>query len=313
MVLRKMIRKSVFGSRSERELFTSLHTQWRSKFDLWPSLPFAQIIDVETLGQALSKKERDFFLKTSVDYTLCTKYGSPVLSIDFDGLGKGFSRNGEYVQQAETVDPYRKLKLDLKLKLAQNEKYPFFIVSFEESNVLDQDINLTIVDGIIGQVLAKKEFLKSTETLYEDYRETIELLPSSAQHDYIQDLVWDAETLAELKWDPIVVLAAKLEHEAYERGIIKSFKTEYLNDPELPKGDPFEDIAAIKKRIDAINNAVRVGCRIIIDTPKIAIVETVWLRNFEDAMVSPLHIASNIAELLAFKRALDLIGSCRIT
>ena len=48
-----MIRKSVFGSRSEKELFTSLHTQWGSKFDLWPSLPFAQIIDVATLGHKI--------------------------------------------------------------------------------------------------------------------------------------------------------------------------------------------------------------------------------------------------------------------
>lgn len=301
-----MIRKSVFGSRGEKELFTSLHTQWGSKFDLWPSLPFAQIIDVGTVGHYLKEKERDFFLKTNIDYTLCTRSGRPILSIEFDGLGKGFSRRGEYVQQAATVDPHRKLKLDLKLKVAQNENYPFFVVSFEESKVLDQDISLTIVDGIIGQVLAKQEFRKSVETLYEDNRDRIESLPSSSQHEYIQDLVLDAETIAELKWDPIAVLAAKYDHEAYEKGIIKSYKTEYLNDPELPHGDAFTDPVILEKRIVAMKNAVRVGCRIIADTTKIAIIETVWLRNFEDTIVSPLHIASNIAELLVFKRALDL-------
>lgn len=308
-----MIRKSVFGSRSEKELFTNLHTQWGSKFDLWPSLPFAQIIDVATLGPSIKEKEREFFLKTSIDYTLCTKSGRPILSIEFDGLGKGFSRHGEYVQQTTAVDPHRKLKLDLKLKIAQKENYPFFVVSFEESSILDQDTNLTIVDGIIGQVLAKKELRKSIETLYEDNREAIESLPSSAQHEYVQDLVLEAETIAELKWDPIAVLAAKYEHEAFERGIINSYKTEYLNDPELPDGDPFEDFAVIEKRIHAIKNALRVGCRIIADTPKIAIIETVWLRNFEDTAVSPLHIANNIAELLVFKRALDLIGDSRVT
>ena len=69
----------------------------------------------------------------------------------------------------------------------------------------------------------------------------------------------------------------------------------------------------LEKRIVAMKNAVRVGCRIVADTPKIAIIETVWLRNFEDAIVSPLHIASNIAELLVFKRALDLTRDSKIT
>jgi len=270
-----MIRKSVFGSRSEKELFGGLHTRWGSTFDLWPSLPFSQIVDIEAIGPFLSEKERDFFLKTNIDYTLCTKNGSPVLSIEFDGLGKGFSRKGEYVQIEETVDPYRKLKLDLKLKVAQKASYPFYIVSFEESNVLDPDLSLTIVDGIIGQVLAKKEFAESVETLYENNRDAIESLLSYAQHEYIQDLVLDAETLAELKWDPIAILAAKLRSECSKRGIFSSYTTEYLNDPELPDGDLFEDLSVFEKRIDAIKNAVRVGCRIIVNAPRIAIIETV--------------------------------------
>ncbi len=200
-------------------MFTSLHTQWGSVFDLWPSLPFAQIIDFATLDQDLKEKERDFFLKTSIDYTWCTKRGLPILSIEFDGLSKGFSRQGEYVQQIETVDPHRKLKLNLKLKIAQNENYPFFIVSVEEGKILDQDVNLTIVDGIIGQVLANIEFRKSIETLYEDHRET----------DDVPELVSDAQIFAEMKWDPIVILAADFQRKAFERGIVKTYKTEYLN------------------------------------------------------------------------------------
>ncbi len=306
-----MIRKSVFGSKSEKELFSNLHTRWGARFDLWPSLPFSQIIDFPKLGTYISEKERDFLFKTSVDYTLCTKTGAPILSIEFDGLGKGFSKKGEYILQQETPDPYRKLKLDAKLKIAQKENYPFCVVSFDESKTLDQDIDLTIVDGIIGQVLAQKEFRESVETLYENNRDNIESLPSYAQHEYVQDLVLDAELLAELKWDPIAELAAKFEYEAFERGIIKSYKTEYLNDPELPEGDPFQDLTVLEGRINAIKSAVRVGCRIIVDTPRIAIIETVWLRNFGDTLISPLHIATNIAELLASKKALDLIGNPR--
>lgn len=308
-----MIKTSVFGSRSEKELFTSLRSQWGAKFDLWPSLPLAQIIDIESVRRYLKEKELDFFLKTNIDYTLCTKDGRPILSVEFDGLGKGYSRNGEYVQMEPTKDPHRKLKLDLKLKVSQKEKYPFFVVSFEESKSLHEDLGLTIVDGIIGQVLAKQEFQEALKTLYNEHKDRIESLPSSIQREYVQDLVWDAETQAELRWDPIAEQASKYECEAFEKGIVKSYKTEYLNDPKLPDGDPFTDPTVLEKRIAVMKSAIRVGCRIIADTPKVAIIETVWLRNFEDNAVSPLHIATNIAELLVFRRVLDLLATHKST
>lgn len=301
------LKKSVFGSRSEHYLFTSLQSRWSKNFDVWPSLPFSSIVAIEETETPLSAKERNFFFKTSVDYTLCTKRGAPILSIEFDGLGAGYSRQGEYIQVENSTDPYRKLKLDLKLRISKEIGYPFYIISFEESKALSQDLSHTIVDGIIGQVLAKREFHKKMKTLYDENRQAIESLPACAQREYIQDLVLDAETIAELRWDPIADLASKYQFEATEKGITKGFKTEFLNDPPLADGDPFEDISVLKRNIDAMKNAVRVGCRIIIDTPKIAIIETVWIRNFEDGLISPLHIASNIAEMLAFKKAIDLL------
>lgn len=284
-----MIKKSVFGSKAERELFTSLHSRWTARFDLWPSLPLAQIVDVDSARGYLRDKEFDFFLKTNIDYTLCTKSGYPILSIEFDGLGKGHSRQGEYIQQEPTLDPHRKLKLDLKLKVAQKEKYPFFVVSFEESKPVHEDVGLTVVDGIIGQVLARQELQESLRTLYDKQKDHIESLHPSLQYEYVQDLVWDAEIQAELRWDPIAEQASRYECEAFERGIIRGYKTEYLSDPRLPDGDPFADFSVMEKRISVIKNAVRVGCRIVADTPKVAIIETVWLRNFEDSTVSPLR------------------------
>ena len=305
----KMIRKSVFANSSDKELFSSLQSQWGPNFDLWPSLPLAQIIDVESVGHYLTEKECDFFLKTNIDYTLCARSGRPILSVELYGLGNGFSRHGEYVQQGATTDPYRKMKLDLKLRVAQNEKYPLFVVAFEESTSLDKDICLTIVDGIIGHVLANQESKGPLSTLIADHGDLIELSPSTSEQDYIQDLLRHAEPLAELKWDPIAKLAAKYEHDAFEKGIVKSYRTEYLNHPELPGCDPFTDLSVIDKRIAETKDEVRVGCRIIADTPEMAILETVWLRTFENNAVSPLHIAVNIAELLVFKRALDLAGN----
>ena len=301
------IKQSIFGSEPEYKLFKSLQNRWSHDFDLWPSLPFSCIVELDQSEPSLNGKERNFFYNTNIDYTLCTKNGLPVLSIEFDGLGKGFSRNGEYIQVQASRDPYRKLKLDLKIKIAKKLSYPFYVISFEESKDLAPDLSLTIVDGIIGQVLAKKEFRESIKTLYDDNREMIESLPHYEQRGYVQDLVWDAETMAELQNDGIAKLASQYQFEVFEKGIAKGYKTVYINDPPLPDGDPFEDIRVLQKRLEASKNAVRVGCRIIINTSKIAIVETVWVRNFEDDFISPLHIANNIAEMLAFKKARDLM------
>lgn len=300
------IKKTIFGSDPEYELFKTLQNRWSKDFDLWPSLPFSCIVELEKSEPLLSAKERDFFYNTNIDYTLCTKSGSPVLSIEFDGLGKGFSRNGEYIQVEESRDPYRKLKLDLKIKIAKKLDYPFYVISFEESEELAPDLNLTIVDGIIGQVLTKNQFRKINLKDYYD-KEMLESLPQDAQREYIQNLIWDAERITELRSDPIAELGSKFLHEATKKGIINSWKEEFLSDHPLPEGDPFEDPTILEKRIDAIKNAVRVGCRIIINTSKVAIIEPVWVRNFEDDFISPSHIAKNIAELLAFKKVLDLI------
>lgn len=111
------VQKTVFTSQSERELFTALQSTWSEHFNLWPSLPFLNVIDVE--GHEVIAGEWQQLLKTSVDVTLCTKDDDkPVVSLEFDGMGHGFSRNGEYIQLHPSADPHRKLKFDLKLRIA---------------------------------------------------------------------------------------------------------------------------------------------------------------------------------------------------
>jgi len=68
-------RESIFGSGSERELFTTINSRWADRFAVYPSLPFATLIDLG--GMDLKHSEREFLLKTNVDYTLCTKRGQP--------------------------------------------------------------------------------------------------------------------------------------------------------------------------------------------------------------------------------------------
>jgi hypothetical protein len=44
------------------------------------------------------------------------------------------------------------------VRLATEADYPLIVVSYQEKNVVTEDLHLTIVDGIIGQVLAKQYF-----------------------------------------------------------------------------------------------------------------------------------------------------------
>lgn len=301
------VRGSIFGSKSEYKLFRSLQHRWSKEFDLWTSLPLSSIVELEKNETALNDKEKKFFYKTNIDYTLCTKSGIPILSIEFDGLGKGYSRNGEYIQIDKTKDPYRKFKLDLKLKIARKLNYPLYVISFEESKEIAPEISLSIVDGIIGQVLAKKEFKEKIKNYINECHETIDSLPRDYRDEYIQDLIVTAETLAELEKDPIAKLASKYEHESIEKGVVKNYKIEFLTDPPLPNGDIFKDPGVVEKRIKKFGNSERIGCRITINTSKIIIIKTLWLRNFRDIFISPEHIAENICKIIAFRKLIDSI------
>lgn len=94
------VRRTIFDSHNERELFVAIDSYWSSRgFALYPSLPFSNVFDNRQFE--LSPEEKSFLLKTSLDYTLCTRDGKPLVSVEFDGLCHGFSRRPQ-------VEPARK-------------------------------------------------------------------------------------------------------------------------------------------------------------------------------------------------------------
>jgi len=298
------IKSSVFGSGSEKELFKTLESHWSKKFNIYPSLPFTSIIDIR--DSELNQKQEEFLYKTSVDYTLCTKADKPLLSIDFDGLGHGFSKNGEYIQIIPTKDPYRKLKFDLKLDVTKKVLYPLFVISYDEKVPIGEDLHLTIVDGIIGEFLAWRHTHRLINERLKENEHRIAELSNHERQKYFQDLVIGAEVEAELTWDPISSKAAEYEGLGIRRGLWKGYSAEYLCDPELPEGDPFSDLDLLKRRAEAFKEVRRIGRKITVRTRMGEISETVWVRNCEGWGVSPGIIAENIAELIVFKRAVEL-------
>lgn len=278
------IKLSAFGSDNEKTLFKTLQSHWSDRFDLWPNLPFTNIIDIG--DSQLSAKEEEFIYKTSVDCTLCKKDGKPLLSIEFDGLGHGFSKGGEYIQLVQNPeDPYRKLKLDLKLKIAERVGYPLFVASYDEKEPIGPDLHLTIVDGIIGMTLAGKhcQYIIDNLPLNE---EPISTLSENELHEYIESSVWEAEFRAELRWNPFESLAAEYLGQAKEKGLWLEVVGFYF--PHSERGT---------------KNAVAVGS--IVQTAFGEIRKEVWVRDIQGL---GSNLALSISKLLALKEALDLYG-----
>ena len=295
------VRPTIFGGYNEKELFYSIDSLWQMQFSVYPQLPFCAVFNLDNLS--LTQKEVDFLRKTSIDYTLCTKEGRPLLSIEFDGLGHGFSRNGEYIQIHPSKDKYRKLKLDLNLKIAHLEQFPFYVVSYDEKIQITDEIHLTVVDGIIGQTLKHRELPLIVKEWVDDEKEVLDNLSEYERHERIQDIVIDAEVTAELNWDPIAKQCAELESELIRKGVYKGHGYEFISEPELPgfNANTFEGFEA---RAEALKYIIRWGCKYTVHTSFGDISETAWVRNFEGSGASPLIVAENIAGLLAYHRAL---------
>ncbi len=248
------IRQHVFSSDSEQKLYHSITKRWGNRFAVYPNLPFANIIEVRRVA-GLTEQERRYLLSTSVDYTLCTKDGDrPLLSIEFDGLSQGFSRDGRYVPIPALADPERSRKLDLKVRVAERVGYPLIVVSYHEKNPLDEGLHLALVDGIIGQVLAHREFESSLPRRLAELEPTLEALSPWERHEAIQDALLDLEFETELEWNPILRELSVLEYELSERGVLfgwgmrVSWKDEDGREPpEVDVFNAFRDASALER------------------------------------------------------------------
>lgn len=311
------IRDSVFGSPKEREFYGILKSRWADKFNLYPSLPFASIIDIKDMG--LTEGARSYLLKTSLDFTLCEKEADkPVLSIEFDGLGHGFSHDGKYIEFWPSKDPNRELKLSLKLRVAEKAGYPLIVVSFDETSPFSEDLELTIADGLIGRVLSRRRFEELINERRnelagpgsEDFAWMKESYEKFSEREYtydhyVQDWVVGLEVEAELESDPIAKQAAILEGKLVEEGIYAGKTITYLEEPPAPILKDFYDIETLKKRVQALKDPfTKIGCEVsfkIKGLPK-EVSSKIFIRNF--GLSSSLSLADNIATLLAAKKAL---------
>ena len=303
------VKKSVFGSRGEERGFRSIEHMWGEEYRVFPQVPFSALFEPDASWRDTS----NLFFKTSIDYVLCTNEGEPLLAIDFDGLGRGFDRDGQYVQVEETgEDPHRKLKFDFKLRYAKKSDFPYYVVASDEFRHLGQGIELTVVDGIIGTVLANRDFDDRISALVEEHRDAIDKLPPDEQYEYTQDLVIDQGAMSDLDYNPITqkVLAIRSQIEAISGSWswVESYR--HCEEPKLPDLEGLEwygSVESFKARIAAISEVERVGCVFTLsDTPVGEVSDIVWMRNVGSYPQS-LTLVRKFAELLACSKLLRLL------
>ena len=294
------VKESVFGSPAERELYESIVSQWCPPYKVWHGIHFGNIFALPSLG--LSPREWNTLAKSEVDFTLCTDAGRPLLSIEFDGMGGGFSRMGEYVQARPVRELRRKEKLDLKLRIARENSYPFFVISGREIRRERRDTRLTVVDGIIGETLEKRELSTTIPRAVAEEAEYASSLPDGLREEYLDDVVVEQEVMARMKFNPIAREVARLENLLYEAGIRFGQGYEPLWDPEWKPRGSMLFCGRLAPVYDPRDRG-QLGCAVVIQIHEHAIRETVWVRNFDGSGVWPGMIAHDIASLFALRHA----------
>lgn len=293
------IRETVFDSASERRAFTALRGRWSESVDLYPQLPLAKIIDLDPVElETWQPSELRYFWATNIDYTVCERAtGAPIMSIEFDGIGGGFSRDGQYVAKRPTSDRRRSWKLNFKLRLARTVSYPLIVVSFDEIDTLSEEDETTILDGFMGRLLVNRAFPKAVESLL------AEATDSGGGIDAV-DIALQAEIAAELEHDPLARRAMEAQGAAVFAGAT-SLRFEYLMDPpgpDVPEFPPPPEV--VEARARALRDAERLGCRVTVETPLGTVERVAWVRNIgAEWGISPTTIAENISLLVACRTA----------
>ena len=148
---------SIFDSASEKKVYKRLMNVWEGRVNIYPQLPVRKVIGYDQIRNlSFCEKAKKYLLETEFDFVVCSTHkDEPLLAVEFDGLGKGFSKNGSYhPKQVPVQAGNRNLKLNTKLKACDLAGVPLVIVSYEETNtVLNSNQRLTVLDAIIGEVL----------------------------------------------------------------------------------------------------------------------------------------------------------------
>jgi hypothetical protein len=305
------VRASIFDSQTEREVFQELDSRLNPRLRLMAQMPLRSLITVDDeTKRTMKERHWRYFLMAAVDYTFVYPDGGPLLSIEFDGIGGGYSRGRHYIPSRSTPDTRREWKMNFKLRAAARAHYPLFVISGEEVAHLDKAASLTIVDGIVGQVFSRREEGRLFQEMLDANQALIETMEPAQAHEHVQDLLLQAGVVSDLEFDPLTTAIAEETQRCHDRfGFgFGGFHRPWLYDPPIPNpgGAPTE--GQVIHRLRAIATARRVGAHVGVAVGDDRYVDaTVWMRNIgQEHGLLPELVIEQVAELLAIRRTIRL-------
>jgi hypothetical protein len=270
------VRKSIYDSWAEEQAGRRLRYQWSRRFEVYDHQPLLSVLGVDL--RELPPIERQLAKSMSFDFTFTTRGGRPVLSIEYDGLGQGFSSfdgwallagkfsdaAGYHPQQLDlAVDPRRIDKMRFKLKAAAQAMYPVIVVGPPEVRDLAPGLRLSVLDGMIGRYLAGLRLPAEAQAALDAEPPTERLDPELAA-----DLLAGVELGVLIDEDPIERLSIDVREDLLERGVDCGFRvddvrprTDPLNPSEpiweagAPSGDPVWTGAAWSTQVPGVGEA----------------------------------------------------------
>ncbi|MCD8500704.1 MAG: DUF2726 domain-containing protein [Bacillaceae bacterium] len=225
-----LLKQSIFDSKSETKVYKHLQTNWTGKVGIYNHAPVANVININAL-EGYKTSQINYLWKTNFDFVIASEedgnFGKPLLIIEFDGLGEGYSYDGEYKQIRETEeDPNRGWKLNFKSQICKEAGIPLVVVSYPEINMIDE--RFAIIDGIIGEVLAGREFTKRFQQEIHILNKQLKGVedPELRQH-YTEMYGIEREIGEKMRHNPIAHEGNRLLNLLLQNKIISSWKTSY--------------------------------------------------------------------------------------
>ncbi|EQF22290.1 hypothetical protein QEW_4459 [Clostridioides difficile CD160] len=286
------VKEIIFDSSSEATLHKHLQSLWDNKVLVLTHIPVKDVIDIYDKDANLTSSERDNFLsKSNFDFVITSKesdnYGKPLLVIEFDGIGCGYSYDGIYHQvNFVNNDKYRKLKMDCKIKICEQSGLPLIVISWNEINKFFTDEGFTIIDGIIGEILFDSEFDKVVSENISAVFEALDYtLDREDERDIIDSAIANYEVQAMCNVNPIAKRCSELYDKVLNEKLIGVHGFSSICDNNL-KG--YEYFAYL-------NNA-----------NKDLLSEKVVIREVNCIEATTFHVAKDLAELLLWKKVLEV-------
>jgi hypothetical protein len=289
------MRETIFGSKAEQTAYKRLTSVWSKYLEIYPQIPVRQVLGYNKLQQLpLAPKTIDYLLKTEFDFVVCEKRSSaPLLAIEFDGIGHGFSRDGEYISRVVPInDPYRKLKLDSKLQACELSGVPLIVVSFPETELLEESGSaITVLDAIISEVQSSIGLQQLISSHRDAFTEAFNEDPTG---EGAEQLLLELEVQSDLKNNPI----RRRTREMFRKLPISGDYMAFLRDR--------EGYIGIRR---AICGGIQVSKKC--SKHQILLSTSVYVRDLNCPSCESVNLADCVAEYCLARKALREIGTAR--